>query len=131
MCSSDLEQTITATSVNQKRANDGTLKVKAKIDAVKATIRLPGGIELEFDSSDPDADPPGTQFDFVLEIFKATANSTWTMTLNQDNRVVKIEGHEAAFSDLPQNLKDSMKAQFDPEYLKTAEIGRASCRERV
>jgi len=114
------EQTITVTTVNGKRANDGTLEVKSKIEAVKAELSLPGGIELEFDSEDPDADPPGTQFDVILDIFKATAKSTWTVVMDKDNRVVEIKDRDAAFKDLPQALQDAMQAQLDPEYLKTA-----------
>ncbi len=117
--STGAEQTMTVTVVNGKRANDGTLIVKAKINAIKAALSMPGGVELEFDSSDPDADPPGTAFDAYLDIFKATLNSTWTTTMNKDNRVVDIKGREAAFSDLPQSLQDNMKSQLDPEYLKT------------
>ncbi len=114
------EQTITVTSTNGQRADDGKLLVKSTIDALKASVTLPGGTELEFDSADPDADPSGTQFDFVLDIFKATAKSTWATTMNQDNRVVAVEGRDNAFGDLPQNLQDAMKSQLDPEYLKTA-----------
>ncbi|MAD79885.1 MAG: DUF6263 family protein [Pirellulaceae bacterium] len=114
------EQTITVTSTNGQRADDGKLVVKSTIDALEASVTLPGGTELQFDSADPDADPPGTQFDFVLDIFKATAKSTWATTMSQDNRVVAVEGRDNAFGDLPQNLQDAMKSQLDPEYLKTA-----------
>ncbi len=114
------DQTLTISTVNGKRADDGTLKVTSKIDAVKAAVTLPGGTELEFDSAQPDADPPGTQFDFVLDIFKATAKSKWTATITPDNRIASIDGRDAAFGDLPQNLQDAMKSQLDPEYLKQA-----------
>jgi hypothetical protein len=113
------EQTLTVTVVNGKRADDGSLIVKAKIDAIKAAVMMPNGVELGFDSSDPDADPPGTQFDVILDVFKAMLKSTWTTTLNQDNRVVAITGRDAAFSELPTDLLNSLKAQLDPEYLKT------------
>lgn len=113
-------QTVTITTTNGKRAADGTQTVHSKIDAIKAEVTLPGGTELEFDSADADADPPGTAFDFVLDIFKATLKSTWATKMNKDNRVVAIEGRADAFGDLPQTLQDAMKAQLDPEYLKTA-----------
>ncbi len=114
------DQTLTITTVNGQRGADGNLKVQSTINAIKAAVTLPGGTELEFDSAKPDADPPGTQFDFVLDIFKATAKSKWSATFDRNNRVTAIEGRDAAFGDLPQNLQDAMKAQLDPEYLKAA-----------
>jgi len=114
------DQTITLTTTNGKHAADGTINVTSTTDAVKAAITLPGGTELEFDSANPDAYPPGTQFDFVLDIFKATAKAKWTTKIGQNNRVLAVVDREAAFADLPQNLKDTMKGQLDPEYLKIA-----------
>lgn len=114
------EQTLTVTATNGQRAADGTLSVNSKIEAVDASVTLPGGVEIEFDSAKPDADPPGTQFDFLLDVFKATAKSTWESELNKDNRIVAIKGRDAAFADLPENIRDAMKAQLDPEYLVAA-----------
>ena len=114
------EQSLTVTSTNGERAADGTLIVKSKIDALKAAVTLPGGTEIEFDSANQDADPPGTQFDFLIDVFKATAKSTWEAVMNQDNRVVAIKGRDAAYAELPETMRDAMKAQLDPEYLKMA-----------
>lgn len=111
-------QTLTVISTNGVRGADGKLEVKSKIDEMKSSVSLPGGVELEFDSNDADADPPGTQFDFLLDIFKATANSTWTMVLDGENQVVAIEGREKAFDGLPENLKEAIKGQTDPLHLK-------------
>lgn len=114
------KQTLTVTATNGQRAADGTLVVKNAITALKAEVTLPGDTKLEFDSANPDADPPGTQFDVLLDVFKATAKSTWEAVMNQENRVVAIKGRDGAFADLPENLREAMKAQLDPEYLKTA-----------
>ncbi len=114
------EQSLTVTAVNGQRAADGTLVVNNKIEGLKTTATLPGGVELEFDSAKPDAPRPGTQFDVLLDIFEATANSSWEAVMGQDNRVVAIKGRDAAYAELPQSLRDAMKAQIDPEYLKIA-----------
>jgi hypothetical protein len=114
------EQSLTITASNGQRTADGSLTVSNKIEALKAEVTLPGGTEIAFDSANPDADPPGTQFDFLLDVFKATAKSTWESVMNQGNRVVAIKGREAAFADLPESIRTAMKAQLDPEYLKAA-----------
>jgi len=114
------EQSLTITSSNGQRSADGSLTVSNKIEALKAEVTLPGGTEIAFDSAKPDADPPGTQFDFLLDVFKATAKSTWESVMNQGNRVVAIKGRDAAFADLPESIRTAMKAQLDPEYLKAA-----------
>lgn len=113
------EQNMTITAINGKRAADGTLTVSSRIEALKAEVTLPGGVELSFDSAKPDADPPGTQFDFLLDVFKLTAKSTWESVMNQQNRVVAVKGRDAVFADLPDTIRDAMKAQLEPEYLTT------------
>ncbi len=113
------EQSLTITATTGQRAADGTLTVSNKIEALKADVTLPGGVELNFDSANPDADPPGTQFDFLLDVFKLTAKSTWESVLSQDNRVVAVKGRDAVFADLPETIRDAMKEQLDPAYLTT------------
>ncbi len=115
---SGADQSFTITSVNGQRAADGTLKVVHKIDALNTKVALPGGIELAFDSSKPDADPPGTQFDVLLDVFKALSKSSWTATHDKSNRVVAIEGRDKAFESLDETLRAALKKQFDPDYLK-------------
>lgn len=114
------EQTLTISSVNGRRAADGKLSIKSKLDALKATVKLPGDVELAFDSAKPDAAPPGTQFDFVLDIFKASAKSSWETVVDKDNRISAVNGREEAFATLSEEIRTAMKAQVDPEYLKNA-----------
>jgi hypothetical protein len=112
------DQTFTITSVNGQRAADGTLQVVHKFDALTAKVSLPGGVELEFDSSKPNADPPGTQFDIVLDIYKVLAKSSWTATHDKSNRVISVEGRDKALESLDEALRAATKKQFEPEYLK-------------
>ena len=114
------EQSLTVSAANGERAADGTLTVNSKIEALKTKVTLPGGVEIEFDSAKPDAPPPGTQFDFLLDIFKATTVASWESVMNNENRVVAVKGRDAAYAGLPQNIRDAMKTQMEPEYLKTA-----------
>ena len=65
------EQTVTIVSTNGTRDADGQLTVMHKIEALKVDLSV-AGIELSFDSAKPDAEPPGTQLDFLIDMFKAT-----------------------------------------------------------
>src|SRR5690349_12082453 len=71
------EQTITTSMVNGQRGDDGKLAVQHAVEAFKTTLDL-AGINLTYDSTKPDAAPPGTQLDAFLDIFKALAKSKWT-----------------------------------------------------
>lgn len=110
------EQTMTISSVNGKRDAQGRLPVQQKIDALKAEIEV-AGQQLSFDSAKPDAPPPGTQIDVLLDIFKATAKSAWTVVYGEDNSVVAVEGRGKALEALPEELQAMTKKQYEPEYL--------------
>ena len=40
--------------------------------------------------------------------------------MDQNDRVVAVKGRDEVFADLPETIRDAMKGQLDPEYLKTA-----------
>jgi len=107
----------TVSTVNGTRAADGRLRVEGKMEALKASLKLPGGIELEFDSAKPDAPPPGTQVDFLLDLFKAESKATWTTIHGADNRVLAVEGREKALEGLPEQLQVLGKKQYEQAYL--------------
>lgn len=112
------EQNITITEVNGKRKADGSLQSQHEISSLQATLNIVG-MELRFDSANPDAPPPGTQIDAVLDVFKAISKSDWTVTYGQDNRVLKVEGSEDALEGLSDELRAAAEAQLDGETLTT------------
>ena len=112
------EQSMRIQSEHGARAANGTIRIKQKISEMKASLILPGGVELDFDSNNADAPAPGTPFDMFLEILKATAKSSWTTVYDKDNRVVTIEGREDAIKDLDPTVQQMVAKQFDAEYLK-------------
>ncbi len=112
------KQTRTIEFVNGKRAADGTIRVQQKITGLQASLVMPGGVELEFDSKQPDAPPPGTQYDMFLEILKATSDASWTMVHDKTNRVVAVEGGKEALEALDEGIRGLVAKQFDEEYMK-------------
>lgn len=110
----------TVTSVNGTRAADGRLRVESKMEELKAELKLPMGLELTFDSAKPDAPPPGSPADFLLDLFKAESKATWTTVYGADNRVLAVEGREKILEGLPPALQVMARSQFDPAYLVKA-----------
>ncbi len=111
------EQNMTITGTHGQRAADGTLEVEYQMTALKATVKLPRGIELTFDSADPDADPPGTAVDFLLDVFQAISKSGWTATYDKNNRVIAMKGRDDALDGLDETVRGMMKKQFEEAYL--------------
>jgi len=109
-------QQLTISSQNGQRGDDGKITVEQKIEALKADVEV-AGQQLNFDFAKPDAPPPGTAVDVLLDIFKATAKSKWKVVYGQDNRVLAVEGRGDALKDLLEALQSMSKKQYDPEYL--------------
>lgn len=109
-------QKLTVSSVNGTRAADGKLTEQQSIDALQADIDI-NGTKLSFDSSDPDAPPPGTAIDAVIDVFKALAKSKWTVVRDKDNRAVDVVGRDAALASLPEAVRKATERQMDPVYL--------------
>jgi hypothetical protein len=112
------EQEMVISTVNGKREADGTLRQQQKIDALKAKLSLPGGVELEFDSSKPDAAPAGTAFDVILDLIKVNAKASWTVVRGRDNRVTAIEGRDKILEGLDEAKRAMLQKQLDPAYLR-------------
>jgi hypothetical protein len=111
---------MTISTVNGTRGADGVLRQQQKIESLKAKITLPGGVNLEFDSTKPDAPPPGTQFDVLLDLIKVNAKSSWAVVRGPDNRVTAIEGREKVLEGLDETKKSLLQKQVDPAYLRDA-----------
>ena len=109
----------TVETTNGRRAPDGTIRVEQVFKALDAQLSLPGGIELQFDSADPDAPGTGTDADILLDILRTTAKSKWTMIHGPDDQVTAVEGGKQALESLDEKAQELVEKQFDPEYLKS------------
>jgi hypothetical protein len=110
-------QTIALRKTVSAPADDGRIRVKHAIEQLQASLSLPGGVKLDFDSARPDAAPPGTQFDLFLDIFRAMARASWTEVHGPDGRVVAVEGEKEILASINENLRPALERQFEPEYL--------------
>lgn len=95
-------------------AADGTRPVAYSFDALRITVSSPG-IELKFDSADPDKPHAIPQLDRVLELFRRLAKSKWTATMGPDNLVQKIEYQGKPFADLDEDLRQEVDPEKDAQ----------------
>ncbi len=117
-----------------KRNADGTLPVGEKIESLKIQMDLPGGISINFDSANPDAKIEVPQLAFLGEALKALVGLSYTVVLDEHNRVKFVEGTEKVMSKLdgfdPQaanfikgRLKaDSIKRSFEMDHANLPDI---------
>ena len=77
-----------------KRRDDSTLPIEQKVESLRVELSLPGGINLNFDSSEPNAKIDNPQLAFLGEVFKLAAEIGYTVVLDDQNKVKAIEGTE-------------------------------------
>jgi hypothetical protein len=113
------EETVVVSTTSGKRDKDGKLRRTGKVESLKASLSLPGGVELNYESGKK-TEPPGTAADFLLDVFAAIPKVVTTVVHGKDGRVVAVEVDTKPLKDLPDNAKEILKGRFDPDYLKTA-----------
>jgi len=117
----EVEQTIVSSRVIGKRAGDSTLPVQEKVEAFRADMSLPGGMQITFDSKQPDAKIENEQLAFLADVFKLAGETTYTVVLDGQNKVKAIEGTEKLqekADKLNPLVRDTMRNRFSAEKLK-------------
>ena len=109
---------IITTTKTEKRNEEGTLPIVTTIDKLQVNLSLPGGLQLMFDSGDPDKKAENALLEPLLEVLRVAAKTKTTMLIDKDNQIKAIE-----FADNPaEKVGDDFKSQFDAEKRKkTAE----------
>lgn len=88
------EQTVVVSASVGKRNADGTLPVAHRIESLKAQLDLPGGVNVTFDSANPDAKIDNPQLAVIGDIYKALVGVNYTIVLDPANKVKFVEGTE-------------------------------------
>ncbi len=104
-----------------KKRPDGTLPIEQKIDSFHTELNLPGGINLSFDSKNPDAKIEIPQLEFLGEVFKLVGDITYTVVLDEKNGVKAIEGTEkmlARADKLSEAARDSIRSRLENDKIK-------------
>ncbi|AGA25707.1 DUF6263 family protein [Singulisphaera acidiphila] len=91
----EAEESVLTSSANGKRNADGTLPVAQKIESLHTQLSLPGGINVTFDSAEPNAKIDNPQVAFLGDVFKALVGVGYTIVLDAKDKVKFVEGTEA------------------------------------
>ena len=87
------ESSTRSSKVGQKR-DDSSHTIEQKTESVHLEMSLPMDITVNFDTSDPNAKINNPALAFLEEVAKLNAEITYTVLLDNRNKVKAIEGTE-------------------------------------
>jgi hypothetical protein len=118
----DSEQTVVTSQAVGKRREDSTLPIEVKVESLRAELSLPGGLNVTYDTSDPNAKIENAQLAFLADVFKMASESRYTVILDAQNKVKAIEGAEKLLEKaekLDPMARDLVRGELKPEKLKS------------
>ena len=113
-----------------KRRGDSTVPVLEKVESLRFDLSFPGGIDVTYDSSDPNTKIDNPAVEFLNEVFKLAGEITYTIVLDDQNKVKAIEGTEKLLEKadkLSPEARDSIRGDVEPDKLRKdfeQEVGR-------
>jgi hypothetical protein len=115
------ETVVKARAVGVKRA-DGGLPVEEKIESLRIELAIPGGMNVSYDSGDPNSKIDNADLAFLSDVFKLAAEHTYTVVLDAANKVKAIEGAETLrekADKLDPKAREILRGHFETDRLKT------------
>lgn len=114
-----------------KRRGDSTLPIEERVESLHVQMSLPGEISLTYDSAndlfriskrnDPKSKVDAPTLGFLGQVFKLSAQMSYTVILDEHNKVKAIEGAEkllAQAEKLDAFAKETIHGRIEPEKLK-------------
>jgi hypothetical protein len=108
----------TISSVAGEKDSDGNVPIQQKFESVRSSLALPGGINVNFDSSINLAKADNPLADFLLDAFKALHGATFTSVVTPDNRLVRVEGADKVIDKAGDKAGLILKSQLSEERMK-------------
>ncbi|QDU40584.1 hypothetical protein Mal4_49420 [Maioricimonas rarisocia] len=106
---------ITLESVDAK-TDDGGWKMRGKFETLQSDISLPGGLEFQFDSGNPDAAQTVPALQAVADLMQTLAKAEWTTVISADGRVKTVKFDGDPLTAVP----EAFRSQISPETWKKA-----------
>ena len=117
----DVDQTVVASQTVGKRRGDASVPVTSKVESLRAELSLPGGINLTFDSKDPNAKIENEQLAFLGDVFKLASEIAYTVVLDAQNKVKAVEGTEKLLEKadkLNPQARDAIRSRVETDKIK-------------
>ena len=116
------ERSVVTSQATGKRRGDSTLPVERRVEIVlRVDVARHGGINVKYDTTDPNAKIDDPNFAFLGNILKLAGEVVYTVVLDDHNKVKAIEGTEKLqekAEKLGPPASDLLSKQFDSEKLK-------------
>jgi len=101
---------ITNDEIGAKQA-DGKVSMRGKFETMQVDMKLPGGIELNFDAGNPNTEAPIPQLSAVLKLFDAISSSTYETTFSGPGKIASITVQGAKYDALDEALKKEFSSE--------------------
>ncbi len=115
------DKTVVTSITVGKRRLDSTRPVEQKVESLRDELSLPGGLNVTYDSKEPDAKIETPGLAFLSEVFKLAGEINYTLVLDDQNKVKAIEGTEKLVEKadkLSPKAKETIRGSLDPDKLK-------------
>lgn len=97
-----------------QRSADGTIQETEKLLSLQVDLQLPGGINVAFDSSNPDKPAPIAELEPVLKLFRVMSQTPTTMVYDRNNELKNVEFPAEKLA----SLDESLRKELEPEKRK-------------
>lgn len=118
----DVEETTVTSQTVGKRRGDASVPVEEKVESLRVDLTIPGGINVTFDSSDPNAKVENEQLAFLNEVFKLASEMAYTVVLDNQNKIKAIEGAEKLIEKadkLDPKARDTLRSRLETDKIKS------------
>ncbi|MFG0333075.1 MAG: DUF6263 family protein [Maioricimonas sp. JB049] len=100
----------------QGMTDEGGWKMRGNFETLQSDISLPGGLEFQFDSGNPDADQPVPALQPVADLMQTLAKAEWTTVIGADGKVKTVTFDGDPLTGVP----EAFRSQISPETWKKA-----------
>ena len=104
-----------------KKRDDATQPISEKVEAFATEMSLPGGINIAYDSKDPNAKIDHPALSFLDDVYKLVSQLDYTVVLDAQNKVKAVEGTEKILEKtekLNETAKAALRSALDSQHLK-------------
>jgi hypothetical protein len=89
---SNLDRTVDCSAAIGPRRGDSSLPIAVKVESLRDRLRLPGGLDVSYDSKDQAAKVANPDLDFFNDLYRTAGQVAYTVVLDGKNKVKAIEG---------------------------------------